>query len=175
MLLKYFAARALIGALAAIVLYSAFSHSVAAQDRSRIWLGVGLGGAGRTDGAGGAAVMAQLAYQTRAHQFSLRAMGAADLFGSNADEFGEIGLLYGRTKKRPWGHASIAGGLALTYLSSCPRGQSSDCTTLGVPLTAEVAAKLARVLGVGVQGFVNVNPKSVYLGYSLFVQIGWLP
>ena len=92
----------------------------AAQDRSRIWLGLGLGGAASSSEAGGMALMGEVVYQTGPHHFAIRAMGAADPFGEDADEFGEIGVLYGRAAKKAWGHATVAAGLAITGFGSCP-------------------------------------------------------
>jgi hypothetical protein len=146
------------------------------QDRSRIWLGAGLGSAARSDGASGFALMGEIVYQVKAHHFAIRAMGAADPFGEGADEFGEIGLLYGRAAKRAWGHGTIAAGLAVTGVSSCrDAAATSGCTTLGIPVVAEAALRLASVAGVGIQGFANLNRKSVYGGVVLFLQLGWLP
>jgi hypothetical protein len=145
-----------------------------AQDRSHIWLGLGVGGGARADGASGAALMAEVVYQVKAHHFAIRGLGVVDPFGENADEFGELGLLYGRAAKRLWGHASIATGLAITAVSSC-RDATGRCTTLGVPVVAEAALRFAPVFGVGAQGYANLNTKSVYGGLLLFIQLGWLP
>jgi hypothetical protein len=160
--------------LAGLAIATALSSPLTAQDRSRIWLGAGLGSATRADGAAGFALMGEVVYQVRAHHFSIRGFGAADPFGTGADSFGEIGVLYGRAAKRKWGHASISAGLALTGVSSCSDA-STGCTTLGVPVVAEAALRLASVAGLGVQGFANLNPKSVYGGVVLFLQLGWLP
>jgi hypothetical protein len=119
--------------------------------------------------------MAELGYQVRAHHFAIRALGVVDPYGTGADEFGEFGLLYGRAAKRPWGHASIASGLAITGVSSCRDAATSSCTALGVPIVAEAALRFAPVLGVGIQGYANLNPKSIYGGIVLFLQLGWLP
>lgn len=158
-----------------LAITTGLSPSLAAQDCPRIWLGAGLGSGARGDGASGFAVMGEIVYQVRAHHFSIRGFGAADPFGTGADEFGEVGLLYGRAAKRKWGHGAISAGLALTGVSSCSDASTSGCTTLGVPVVAEAALRLASVAGVGIQGFANLNPKSVYGGVVLFLQLGWLP
>jgi hypothetical protein len=145
-----------------------------AQDRSRIWLGVGLGGAATTSEASGMALMGEVVYQTGPHHFAIRAMGAADPFGEDADEFGEIGVLYGRGAKRDWGHATIAAGLALTGFGSCS-GTGRGCHTIGVPVAAEAALRFAYVIGVGAQGFANLNSKSIYGGLVFFLQLGFMP
>jgi hypothetical protein len=147
-----------------------------AQDRSRIWLGLGLGGAATTSEASGMALMGEVVYQTGPHHFAIRAMGAADPLGEDADEFGEIGALYGRAAKREWGHATVAAGLAVTGFGSCPDSASGGgCHTLGVPVVAEAALRLGSVAGIGAQGFANLNSKSVYGGLVFFLQLGFMP
>jgi hypothetical protein len=79
----------------------------------------------------------------------------------------------GEVATRPWGHAAIAAGLAWTGFGSCQG--SGGCSTVGVPVVAEVAARLFSIMGVGAQAFGNLNTKSVYLGAVLFLQLGWLP
>jgi hypothetical protein len=145
------------------------------QDRSRFWLGAGAGGAGGGNSTGGGALMAQIVYQTNAHQFTVRAMGAADPFGNGGDEFGEIGVLYGRAAKRRWGHAAISTGLAWTGFGSCADNAGAGCSTLGLPIVAEASARLFSIMGVGAQAFANLNVKSIYGGVVVFLQLGWLP
>jgi hypothetical protein len=159
-----------------LLLLSSVSAPLLAQGRSRVWLGLGfLGSAARSDGAEGYAVMAEIVYQTGPHYFAVRAVGAADPLGEGGDEFGDFGLLYGRSAKRDWGHASIAAGLAITGVSSCHDAfTGGTCTTIGVPITAEAAARIASFLGVGAQGFANLNSKSVYGGLVVFLQLGML-
>jgi hypothetical protein len=161
--------------LALLAIMTALSPSLIAQDRSRAWLGLGLGGGSRADGSGGFALMAEVVYQVRAHHFAIRGLGVVDPLGEGADEFGEIGLLYGRSAKREWGHGAIAAGLAITGVSSCRDAATSGCTTLGIPIVAEAALRLGSIVGVGAQGFTNLNTKSVYGGLVVFLQLGWMP
>jgi hypothetical protein len=149
---------------------------LAAQGRSRAWLGIGfLGSAARSDGAEGYAVMAEIVYQTGPHYFALRAVGAADPLGEGADEFSDVGMLYGRSAKRDWGHVSVAAGLAITGVSSCHDAfRGGTCTTIGVPITAEASARIASFAGVGAQGFANLNTRSPYAGLIVFLQLGML-
>jgi hypothetical protein len=167
--------RSVSAAIAATLLVglTALSPTLAAQDRPRIWLGAGLGSSGSHAGAGGAALMGELVYQTGAHHFGVRALGVADIIG-HGDSFGEVGVLYGRSAKRTWGHSAISAGLAWTHLDSCS-DTGGGCSTVGVPVVGEVAARLFSIMGVGVQGFVNLNTKDVYRGFVLFIQLGWLP
>jgi hypothetical protein len=174
MSLKYFGRSALIGVIAAgVSLGAVLPNSVVAQERSRIWLGLGLGSGARSDGASGAALLGEIVYQTRAHHFALRGLGVIDPFGDSNNDFGEIGILYGRAALRKWGHGSAAAGLAITGVSSC--GETGSCTTVGIPVVAEAALRLASVVGVGAQGYANLNTKSIYGGVAFFLQLGWLP
>src|SRR4051812_3486064 len=76
-----------------VLLVSSVSAPLAAQGRSRLWLGLApLGSAARADGAAGYALMAEIVYQTGPHYFAVRAAGAADPLGEGADEFGDFGV-----------------------------------------------------------------------------------
>ena len=52
-----------------LVAMSTLTTALAGQDRPRIWLGAGLGGAGGSDVRGGGALMAEIIYQTGVHHF----------------------------------------------------------------------------------------------------------
>lgn len=158
--------------LVVALLAVAFPPAAAAQDRPRIWLGAGLAGGGGQDVAG-VGLMGQLVFQKRAHHFAARALFMFDPYDSG--NIGELGVLYGRVVQRPWGHAAIAGGLAYTTVNPCPESSSNDCATVGVPITAEAALRLGSVAGVGAQGFVNLNSRTVYGGLAVFLQLGWIP
>lgn len=158
-----------------LAITSALSTALAAQERSRIWLGLGLGSGARSDGASGGALMAEVVYQVKAHHLAIRGLGVIDPFSTGADGFGELGALYGRAAKRKWGHGVIAAGLALTGVESCRTSDIGGCTTLGVPVLAEAALRLGSIAGLGIQGFANLNPKSVYGGIVVLLQLGWLP
>ncbi len=157
--------------LVPIFLAGAFS-SAAAQDRSRVWLGLGVAAGGGHD-AGGGGVLAEIVFQKRAHYFAVRGLLIADPFGS--DNIAELGVLYGRSAKRPWGHAVIAGGLAYSSVEPCPDAGTSGCTSFGIPIVAEAGLRLASVVGLGAQAFVNLNPNTVYGGLAAFLQLGWMP
>lgn len=146
--------------------------AAAAQDRPRAWLGLGVGAGGGHDAAG-MGLVGQFVFQKRAHYFAARALYMADLY--DTDAIGEVGVLYGRAALRPWGHASIAGGLAYTSIQPCPDSGSTGCTTIGVPVVAEASLRLGSVVGVGAQAFVNLNSQTVYRGLAVFFQLGWMP
>ncbi len=154
-----------------MLLTAALVSPAVAQERPRIWLGAGVGGGG-TSQASGAGVLGQLVYQKNAHHIAVRGLWFADIYSN--DSMGELGVLYGRAAKRDWGHATAAAGLAFTSVTPCG-SSTTGCNTLGVPVVVEAALRFATVVGLGAQVFVNLNPKGVYRGAALFLQLGWLP
>jgi hypothetical protein len=143
----------------------------------RIWLGVGLATAGGQNGIEGFGLLGQVVYQGRPHQAMLRALALLDVenFPDGSDDgTAELGLLYGRTRTRRWGHVSGAAGASVVNFERCPDRALGACSTVGLPLTAEAAVN-SPILGVGLQAFGNLNPKASYGGLGLFLQLGWLP
>jgi len=144
---------------------------------TRIWGALGLGsGAGGEVEDPGATFMIQLAWQRRPHQASLRSVLTFD--GGSPDGGGgslsEVALLYGRMRSSEWGHVGIATGLAFGTFNGCPGNQERACHFVGIPIAAE-AALTARVVGIGLQGFIDLNPKSILGGVLFFIPIGWMP
>jgi hypothetical protein len=145
---------------------------------TRVWVGLGLGG-----GKGGGveenpvAFIAQLAFQRRPHHALLRFVFLADggFPDGGDDNVSEVALLYGRMRSTGFGHAGVATGLASGTFHDCPgRGEGTWCHFVGIPITAEVALT-ARIIGIGLQGFANLNTKSIFGGLSFFIPIGWMP
>jgi hypothetical protein len=118
--------------------------------------------------------MAELVFQKRAHYFAARGLLFIDPYESGGT-IGELGVLYGRAAKRPWGHAALSAGLAFTGVDPCPDTGSGSCTGIGIPVVAEAALKLGSVVGVGAQAFANLNSTTVYGGVVVFLQLGWMP
>lgn len=120
--------------------------------------------------------MAQLAFQRRPHHAALRMVFLADggFPDGGDDNVSEVALLYGRMRSTGFGHAGVATGLAFGTFDPCPGGHENTCHFVGIPITAE-AALTARIIGIGLQGFVNLNTKSIFGGLLLFVPLGWMP
>ncbi len=71
--------------------------------------------------------------------------------------------------------ATFAGGFALVGVNKCDDVENGGtCMTLGIPLAARVSAQ-ARVVGVGTELWMNLNPKGPFGRLSLFIQLGWMP
>jgi hypothetical protein len=142
---------------------------------ARIWAGAGLAMAGNSD-VSGIGLSGQLVYQKHAHQLGVRGLAVVDLsqFPDGGDDtIGELGILYGRTRMFGSGHVSLSAGASMVGLDPCPH-DDDPCFVLGVPIVAE-AALSAKVTGIGLQVFGNVNSKAPYAGVALFLQLGWLP
>lgn len=155
--------RAAVAALAAA--FVGLPWAGAAQERAdpaRVWVGLGLGTELHDGASENFAVLAQAVYQQRAHHIALRALGAADPFGSSGNSVIDLGLLYGRVlSPEGFGHAVIAAGVGVVGINDCSLLQDAEgCgdQTVGVPITAELALTPLPVLGVGVQGYANLNP-----------------
>jgi hypothetical protein len=144
--------------------------------RARVWAAVGMGAAAPTSGGDAITNMAQLVYQKGSNHFALRGVALHDLQGetntTSTDLIGEVGLLYGRTRELSWGRAALAAGISGIAFDACPDDDDS-CFTAGIPIVAEVA-RSGRAVGIGVQGFGNINTKASYAGAVLFVQVGRL-
>lgn len=163
------AARAGLAAVALLALPAA----LAAQDAARYWIAAGPATGGAADGGDTLGLMGQLAYQTGPHQFTLRGVVLLELFSTN-DTSGELGVLYGRAATGYLGHASLSAGLAHVTIDRTFDDQGI-ISTVGVPIAGEVVLRMLPVLGLGMQGFANLNTESIYGGLALFVQLGWLP
>ena len=161
-------------ALTAVLLPSA----VAAQGPMRVWVGGGLGAAGplssdTSRGSEGLGVgVGQLVFQRGAHYVAVRALGAVDLLYGSGDSYGELDALYGRAYAARYVHLALATGVAYT---SVPCGGVRNCDALGLPVLAELAVRPLPILGIGVQGFLNVNQHRSYGGLVGMAQLGWMP
>jgi hypothetical protein len=136
------------------------------------WLSAGLG-AGSEDFAGNAS----LAYQHRAHLFSLRMAGTAGLFD---DGFGDVGLLYGRATRPDGRRYRAAAGVGIAAVDGCETPGAgalfSTCearsTVVGLPLEAQLAWLPAEFLGIGLYGFADFNGLRSFAGVTLSLQLG---
>ena len=164
-------------ALAAVLLPSA----VAAQRPSnpvRVWAGLGLGPANPfssdpsrgSEGLG--VVVGQLVFQQGAHYAAVRAVGALAAMDESGDTYGEADVLYGRAFAERYVHLAIATGVAYTSVAC---GAVRNCDAIGLPVLAELAFRPIPILGMGVQGFVNLNQHRSYGGLVAIAQLGWMP
>jgi hypothetical protein len=167
-------------ALLAVVVLACATHANAQERRDplRIWVAGGLGGGGGANDVTGMGLLMQLAVQKRPHYAALRGFAASDISGfpddGGGDSFGEMGLMYGRVVTAGYGHASLSSGLSVVGFDYCPNDYPNTCTTVGIPIVAE-AALSAKVAGLGIQVFGNINPRVPYLGMFIFFALGWLP
>ncbi len=147
------------------------------EERTRAWLGVGLAQGVSSEVEGGLGAVVQLAYQKGPHHFAARALGLADFHGfpdSGGGGLGELGLVYGRRRTASFGYAALSAGAAFVTLDHCPGRGSATCNTVGFPLTAEAALQ-GGLIGLGLQLYANVNPRSPYGGLTLSLLMGWMP
>jgi hypothetical protein len=164
-----------LAAVPTLLLALALCAPVQAQGRPhRVWVAAGLGGGGAHGGAGGPGVMGQLVYERAPHHFSLRGVATMGDPGGSGDGFGEFGVLYGRFAAGGIAYAGAAAGLSFVHLDRC--GDRYDpCSTVGIPLTGQVALTPFDVIGIGLQLYANINPKAPFAGMFITVPLGWMP
>lgn len=154
-------------------LNSEYSNRVAVSkdpNSYRIWVNAGLGVG--TDDISGFVIAS---YQKGNNLLSIRGALSGDMI--SGDEFWDIGVLYGRATSQQRYHASISAGLAIVG-GKRDYGWSSSGNdvplTVGLPLKAQLNWLPTSVLGIGLQGFANINPEQSFAGLALSLQLGKL-
>jgi hypothetical protein len=96
----------------------------------------------------------------------------------------DIGVLYGRIAKKPYGFASISGGLSI--VSGVHRGEYQNLgdhsfnyekkpySTFGIPLESQLFWTPTSFIGFGIYGFANINPEKSFFGGLFCIQVGRL-
>lgn len=144
----------------------------------RVWLAMGLAGAGAQGVDAGIGGTAQLTGQWREHHASLRMLGLIDLSGfpdsSSDDGVGEFGVTYGRWSPRSFGYTAVAAGLAMVRVQGVAPPPDDTRTTVGIPLTAEAGVQ-TTFIGLSVQAFANLNAEASWAGVAGTILLGWMP
>lgn len=155
------------------------------DDRTRVWLALGLAVGGSQGLETDSGLALQLTAQRGPHQFALRSLflGDFDSFPSGSDDsVGEFGLTYGRSANTWFGYASVSSGVSLVSVTGLPDDGGGSASiyddpsrrTLGVPFVAEAGLQ-STLIGVGVQIFANLNTLSSFAGVGLALHLGWMP
>lgn len=165
--------------IATFVLLTASPRAAMAQAPEsplRVWLGLGLAGGGATglDVNGGATF--HLTAQWDVHHVSLRVTSLSDwaTFPDGGDDsVGDVAALYGRAKYFGAGYLAAAAGPAAVSVKGCLECGGDIRHTVGLTLTAQAGLQ-AKIIGLSVQGFTNLNTISIYGGIALAVELGWM-
>ena len=174
----------------------AIAPSARAQAGSGVWIGAGLGlgalfdgerveGERENDVGGSLSGALYASYRSGVHVVSLRTAASGEvLFGDNVVD---IGLLYGRARTRPGGHASVSIGLALVigerrcdgFLALCSSEDGVGLAreverfvTVGLPVEAQLFWRPLSFGGFGLYGFANLNPEASFIGATVGFQLG---
>jgi hypothetical protein len=105
------------------------------------------------------------------------------LFVSPAESIWYVGALYGLFLKRSFGF--VSGSLGISMVNGVNRGQSYGgwlfeeyekvtFNTVGIPIESQLFLRLSPNLGIGINGFANINPEKSFLGVLACIQIGIL-
>lgn len=167
---------ALIAVLALLMPTAATAQS--AGGPLRVWLALGLAGAGVQGLDAGIGGTAELTGQWREHHASLRMLGLADFAGfpdsSSDDSASEFGLTYGRWSPRSYGYTAMAVGLAMVQVRGVDPPPDDTGITVGIPLTAEAGVQ-TTFIGLSVQAFANLNAEASWAGVAGRILLGWMP
>jgi len=149
-------------------------------------LGVGFGGNGKF---GGVADLIDANYRLSEYKLiSARALQTNKFLGAN--NFTDVGVLYGLIAKGKYGYASASAGLSwvqykegYTYWVTQKKGPGYSVdslriqnvrtiNTIGIPAEVQLFVTPTPYVGIGLIGFANANTASSISGVMLALQIG---
>ena len=168
--------------ISALLALSFFSYSGFAEDKSQLWLSVGIGGSHF-----GPCVYSSIAYSYYNNIISIRYF-KADEFVFNVDgvydkpflSCKEFGILYGISYPKDINLLSFSAGIG--YVSGTDRGnkityhqfESINISTLGIPFEAKFQITVFGDLNIGGAWFGNINSTKSYTGFILRISVGVL-
>ena len=147
------------------------------------WFDLGIGGSNR-----GVTSQVSFSVQKGIHLITIRHIYNTEfnIFGPSPSEtVWDISMLYGRSWKSKSAMVSISGGLGLVggvrrgdYICSdgwfSSKYQKCPFSTIGLPLDVQLIWMPFRFLGLGIQGFANLNSEKSFHGLVANLQIGRL-
>jgi hypothetical protein len=112
----------------------------------------------------------------------LKARGMLNFSGldeDNYENFREYGVLYGKSFGKV-GQFSISAGIGIVEglktagynPPGTPRYGEKRFAGLGLPLECELNFVPAKVFGIGIIGFADINPKVTYYGFTINLLLG---
>ena len=152
-------------------------------DPVRVIVSPGAFLAGGTEMDSGIGAVAHIAVERGRHRVLFRSVAIADVTGfpdgSGEGDLSEVGLLYGKRGGGPGPGWSVSAGVAAVHFQRCPDdgadpGLDPGCTTVGIPVVAEIGVG-AKVVGLGLQLFGNLNAHAPFAGLGLSLPLGWMP
>ncbi|UCH14679.1 MAG: hypothetical protein JSV22_01640 [Bacteroidales bacterium] len=102
------------------------------------------------------------------------------IFKSPDERVWDVGILYGIMAKKPYGFASISGGVS--FVGGVKRGEKLDFleyekrsfNTVGFPVEGQLLFTLTPSFGLGFNGFANINGEKSFYGVLFCIKIGRL-
>lgn len=152
-------------------------HAQSEGPGTRVWLSLGLGGGVAQELNVDGTLALQANAQWGRHHVALRALGMGDVgsFPDGSDDsVTEVSLLYGRRGAWSFGYVAAAAGLASVSAKGLPGTANAVQRAVGLPVVLEAGLQ-SPVLGLGIQGFGNLNSVATYGGVLVFLQLGWMP
>ncbi len=126
----------------------------------------------------GDAELAQIGFERDGKIILLRAARIEEPYGTGSEPVEDYSLMFGLGTQRGLFHLMAAVGIGrLTGFECVDAADPDDCDeagTFGFPTFVEITFDPLPFLGVGVQGFANVNPDVTHGGIALMGRIGRL-
>jgi len=168
--------------ISVLLALSFFAYSGFAEDKSQLWLNVGIGGSHF-----GPCFYSSIAYSHNNDIFTVRYF-KADEFVFNVDGVydkpfltcKEFGILYGISYPKNINLLSFSAGIG--YVSGTDRGnkityhqfEPINISTLGIPFEAKFQFTVLGDLNIGGAWFGNINSAKPYTGFILKISVGVL-
>lgn len=99
--------------------------------------------------------------------------GYDEIYSLQLEKLNEVSLLLGTMKKRRFAFTSAAIGLGYVEGKSESLNQFQKFKTIGLALESQFFLTLPG-LGVGINGYSNINPQTITYGFNIAVQMGKL-
>lgn len=144
-------------------------------DLSRFWFNLGLGPSSAVDGsmAGGLSVNYNYGLFLVTARFLYNEEFRICVFGCNpSDNCYELSILSGLAYKTNLILASISAGLSYVYVNKYIDSYHKNFQRIGFPIDAQLFFRFYKYVGIGVNGFANLNSGHSFGGVLLCLQFG---
>ncbi len=174
-----------------LIPFTLFQGNLFSQDtsnnikESRYWLNAGLG-ASSSGLSGGLSISYQPDWKFISLRFINSSRYGEGWLGGNttSENIWDIGALYGLIAKGKYGYASISGGVSLVggnkhgeflgIIGWINTYEKIPILTIGIPLEGQLFFTPFSFLGIGINGFANLNPNRSFSGVLISLQVGKL-
>lgn len=163
-------------------IHPAYSQTEIRTDSSKYWVNIGVGFSSPEFTALGVIFSHEL--KNEKNIITLRLIRAEEIriFSSPSNAHWDLGVLAGVIRKKQRGMVSISAGGSIVggkKKEDLTGGELFDAdystknyTTVGLPINSQIFFTPFSHVGIGLNGFANINPKKSFAGVLVCLQIG---